>query len=260
MIRLAIAGATGRMGQCVLDCAGRDDRFVISAALTTSGCEQAGTKIHFNHQEITITESLETQCEVLIDFTVADGTMHWLEICASKKIPMVIGATGHSNQQLETIQKVSHTIPIVKAPNCSVGIQAISNVVATLANELGNDFDIEIVESHHRHKVDTPSGTALSLADELIKSTNRTKSDIIYGRNHQTGQRSKNQIGIHSIRMGEMVGQHEIHFSGPGETVTIRHTAHSRDTFATGALRAWVIDQTPALYTMQDVLKSSAKS
>lgn len=256
MIRLAIAGASGRMGQCVLDCAGRDGRFVISAALTSSECEQTGAHIHFGHQELTITESLETDCDVLIDFTDADGTMHWLEICASKKIPMVIGATGHNDQQLEIIQKVSCAIPIVKAPNCSVGIQAISNVLASLANELGDDFDIEIVESHHRHKVDAPSGTALSLAQVLLKSTKRTKSDLIYGRNHQTAQRAKNQIGIHSIRMGEMVGQHEIHFSGPGETITIHHTAHSRETFATGALRAaaWVIEKSPSLYTMQDVL------
>ena len=209
-----------------------------------------------NTQEITITESLNSDCHVLIDFTVADGTMHWLEVCAARNVPMVIGATGHNDQQLETIKKVSQTIAIVKAPNCSIGIQAISNILAKLAKELGAAYDVEIVETHHRHKVDAPSGTALLLADEIARSPGRSPNDRVFGREGHTGKRPKGQIGIHAIRMGEMVGQHEIHFSGHGETITLRHIAHSRETFAVGALRAaaWVTAQSPGLYTMQDVL------
>jgi len=257
MIRLAVAGATGRMGRCVVECVARDERFTIIAALTSAGYLLAGSNAGVGQENLKITESLDGECDVLIDFTVAEGTMAWLEVCAARKIPLVIGATGHSDQQCETIKKVSRTLPIVKAPNCSVGIQVMAQVLSELARKLGPDYDVEIVEAHHRHKIDAPSGTAILLADVIAQSTGRSSEGMIHGRKGHTGPRPKGQIGIHSIRMGEIVGQHEIHFSGPGETVTIRHIAHSRETFATGALRAaaWVIEQPPGLYTLQDVLK-----
>lgn len=260
MIRLAIAGAAGRMGRCILECASRDQLFTITAALTSADCPHLGQTIRIDNKDYLFRDSLDEPCDVLIDFTLAEGTMHWLEICASKKIPMVIGATGHNEEQIKAIDKVSASIPIVKAPNCSVGIQAIANVLNKIAKDLGTGYDVEIVESHHRNKIDAPSGTALSLANIIAKATNRSKDDFIFGRQSQTGQRPGGQIAIHSVRMGEIVGQHEIHFSGHGETVTLRHTAHSRDTFAAGAFRAatWITNQPPGLYTMKNVLGTTS--
>lgn len=115
---------------------------------------------------------------------------------------------------------------------------------------------MEIVETHHRHKIDAPSGTALTLADEIAEATGRSRDCVVFGREGRVGERPTGQIGVHAVRMGEIVGQHEVHFSGPGETVTLRHTAHSRDTFAAGALRAaaWVVGKEPGSYTMQDVI------
>lgn len=257
MIRLAIAGAAGRMGRCILTCASRDERFTITTALTSSDCPYLNQTVCVDNKDLLFRNSLEEPCDVLIDFTLPAGTMHWLEVCASKKIPMVIGATGHTDQQIQAIEKVSTFTPIVKAPNCSVGIQAITNILKKLAKELGAEYDVEIVETHHRNKIDAPSGTALALAQAIAKATHRSKDDFIIGRSGQTGPRPDDQIAIHSVRMGEIVGQHEIHFSGLGETVTVRHTAHSRDTFAAGALRAasWIIHQPPGLYSMKEVLK-----
>ena len=160
---------------------------------------------------------------------------------------------------------------IVKAANFSIGMQALLNVVGRVAVELGEEYDVEIVETHHRHKIDAPSGTALTIVAEIQKALNpsreRERADpvasplvggagLVFGRQGTVGERPKGQIGVHAVRMGDIVGQHEIHFSGPGETITIRHTAQSRETFAAGALRAaaWVIGKPPGLYSMRDVL------
>ena len=261
MIQLAIAGATGRTGQRVLELARRDDRFAIAAALTASDCPTCGSKLRVGDQDIRVVDTLEGPADVLIDFTVAAGTMAWLEVCALRRIPMVIGATGHDDRQLALIRETAGVIPIVKATNFSVGINVILNLVGRLARELGADYDLEIAEAHHRHKVDAPSGTALTLLDELLAATGRTREEhAVFGRHGRTGERPPGQIGVHALRLGEIVGRHEIHFSGPGETITLQHTAHSRDTFAAGALRAaaWVVGREPGLYTMRDVMAPPA--
>lgn len=246
------------MGRCLLERAAQDKRFTITAALTSADCPHLNKTVCIENKEFIFRESLVVPCDVLIDFTLAEATKHWLEVCTSNHLPMVIGATGHNDTQIQTIEKASTSIPIVKAPNCSVGIQAIDNILKKLAVELGTGYDVEIIETHHRNKIDAPSGTALSLAEILAKATNRSKDDIIYGRLDQSDVRPDQQIAIHSVRMGEIVGQHEIHFSGHGETVTVRHIAHSRNTFASGALRAaeWIVHQPPGLYTMKDVLST----
>ena len=257
MIRLAIAGATGRTGRCVVDLASRDDRFEVVTALTKTGCPTSGTTLHLGGRQLVVTETLETECDALVDFTVAEGTMAWLEVCRKRGIPLVIGATGHNAQQTERIQSAARAIPILKAANFSVGIQTIVDVVGDLAQKLGESYDVEVVEAHHRHKVDAPSGTALVLADEIAAAMGRSRDDsVIFGRSGQVGERPGGQIGVHAVRMGEIVGSHEVYFSGPGETVTIRHTAHSRETFAAGALRAaaWIVGRPPGFYTLRDVL------
>ena len=257
MIRLAVAGAAGRMGRCVLELAARDPRFEITAALVAG-------------------EKLRADCDVVIDFTDSAGTMQWLEACGTRRVPMVIGATGHDEAQLARIAQVARSIPIVKAANFSVGMQTVLNVLGGIAKELGDEYDVEIVETHHRHKIDAPSGTAKAMVEQIVAARpfrTRSASDgpgadplagargsdstpVVFGRWGKVGERPKGEIGVHSIRMGEIVGQHEIHFSGPGETITIRHTAHSRETFAAGALRAaaWIIGKPPGLYSMRNVL------
>lgn len=257
VIRLTVAGATGRTGRCVLELASHDERFEIAAALTKPECPTIGSTVGVGDRAVVVSEILDTTCDVLIDFTVADGTTAWLEVCRERRIPMVIGATGHSDHQLSQIKEAAGAIPILKATNFSVGIQAILNIVGRMARELGERYDLEIVETHHRHKVDAPSGTALTLVEQIAAATGRTAADdVIFGRHGQVGRRPTGQIGVHAVRMGELVGCHEIHFSGPGETVTVRHTAHSRDTFAAGALRAaaWIVGKPPGLYAMRDAV------
>jgi len=257
MIRLAIAGAAGRAGRCVVDQAAGDDRFEIAAALTGPGCSMSGKALRVGDREVVVTETLDVSCDVLIDFTVAAGTMAWLEVCTKRRTPMVIGATGHDNRQLAKIEEAARAIPILKATNFSVGVQVMLGVVGRLAKQLGEAYDVEIVEAHHRHKVDAPSGTALTLAEAIAAATGRTtKEEVVFGRHGLTGERPRGQIGVHAVRMGDLVSSHEVHFSGPGETLTLRHTAHSRDTFAVGALRAaaWIVRKPPGIYAMHDLL------
>ncbi len=257
MIELAVAGASGRVGRCTLELASRDERFTITAALTDVDCPTRGSTIRVGGQEFTFVDRLGTSCDVLIDFSTPSGTMAWLDVCKRFAIPMVIGTTGHDEDQLAGIREGSRIIPIVKAVNFSVGMRAVTEEAARLARELGENYDIEVVETHHRHKIDAPSGTALTIVDEILRATGRTRGDhLIFGRHGETGPRPNGQVGIHSLRLGDTVGQHEVHFSGHGETITLRHTVHSRETFAAGALRAaaWVVGKDPGLYSLCDIV------
>lgn len=262
MIRLAVVGATGRMGRCVLEFASRDQRFHIEAALTGPQDPLRGKALRVGNTDIPIVEKLENVCDVLVDFSLPAGTITYLDVCQRRRIPMVIGVTGHDEAQIALIREAARNIPIVMAANFSVGVNAVLGLLRPLVRALGIEYDIEIVETHHRHKADAPSGTALAIVNGITSGIstaarrNGESADIVYGRSGKTGDRPAGQIGIHAVRMGEVVGQHEIHFSGCGETVTIRHTAHSRETFAAGALRAaaWIASREAGLYSMRDVL------
>lgn len=272
MIRLAVTGATGRMGRCVLELAVRDKRFELAAALVAPGCSTNGTNLRVGDHEVRIVERLEGECDVLIDFSLPEGTAAWLDVCERREIPMVIGVTGHDEKQRAQIGEAAYRIPIVLAANFSVGVNAILGVLSQMARALGDGYDIEIVETHHRCKADAPSGTAQTFVEELRRALDQSRdgggteqnaasplvggAPVVFGRHGRTGERPAGQIGVHSVRMGDVVGQHEIHFSGCGETITIRHTAHSRETFAAGALRAaaWIVNQRAGLYAMGDVL------
>jgi 4-hydroxy-tetrahydrodipicolinate reductase len=195
--------------------------------------------------------------DVLIDFSLPAGTMTSLDLCLAVKRPMVIGTTGHTDDQLAKICQAAETIPLLKAPNMSVGVNVLFRIAGQVASALGDDYDIEIAESHHRFKADAPSGTAVELLNQICKATGREPgADAVYGRKGQTGERSRREIGMHALRVGDTVGEHEIHFGCLGETVVLRHSAHTRDTFTRGALRAakWVADKPVGYYTMQDVL------
>jgi 4-hydroxy-tetrahydrodipicolinate reductase len=198
-------------------------------------------------------------CDVAIDFTDACGTIEWLPICEKSRLPLVIGGTGQDEGQMARIRAAAKTIAIVNAANFRVGINLLLGLVGKIAVELVPQYDIESVETHHRGKLDAPSGTALASADALRIAQGRDckgAESVVYGRHGRVGERPAGQIAIHAVRMGDIVGRHEVHFSGPGETVTLRHEAQSRDTFAVGALRAasWVIGRVPGMYSMLDVL------
>ena len=258
MIRLAIAGAAGRLGRTVLDLAGRTNSFEIVCGLVAPAGSKSVQFIQAGDRRVPLRETLDEECDILLDVSVPLGTSAWVDFCEHREISMVIGVTGHSDKQMTRIQEAAHQIPILFAANFSIGINAILQLLAPLMGQLGPGYDVEIVEAHHRGKVDAPSGTALALAEELRRAAGQDsdRDSLVFGRQGQAGPRPIGEIGIHSVRMGDIVGQHEIHFSGPGETVTIRHAAHSRETFAAGALRAvqWIVGKGAGFYTMRDVL------
>lgn len=252
--RLAIAGATGKMGRCILQIASADDAVEIVAALARPKSPLLGQP---SGNGLVFMDRLDAPCDVLIDFTVADGTMSWLEVCRSKQIPMVIGATGQSNETLREIRAASTEVAMVIATNFSIGVHVLSELVGEVARRLGPHYDIELVETHHRRKIDAPSGTAISLVERIRGALAEDNPRIVHGRHGSIGPRPHGEIGIHSLRMGDVIGEHVIHFSSDGETLTLRHTAQSRDAFSAGALRAakWIVGQPPGLYGMTDVLK-----
>jgi len=181
--------------------------------------------------------------------------MHWLDFCLHKKRALVTGVTGLTPEHLDALEKASQQIPLLQAPNMSLGINLMLRLVRQAASALG-DYDVEIVEAHHRFKRDAPSGTAGALRDAVAQGRDMNRPQVTHGRHGAELDRPAGQIGVHSLRGGDNVGEHEVLFCGLGETLALRHRAHSRDTFARGALRAasWIKHQPPGLYSMQDVL------
>lgn len=266
MIRLAVAGAAGRMGSRIIALAAADKRFDVVAALEATGHpkvgQDSGDLAGLGRTGLPIQDRTETEFDVLIDFSLPSGTIHWLEYCLTFKRAMLIGTTGHNPEQLTVIEEAARTIPLLKASNMSVGVNLLFKLVGQVAVALGDEYDIEIVEAHHRFKADAPSGTAITLRDSILRATRRdAEKDVIYGRHGQTGPRPPRQIGMHALRVGDTVGEHEVHFGTLGETVTLKHSAHTRDTFVQGTLRAaaWLAGKPAGRYTMNDVLNLDAK-
>jgi 4-hydroxy-tetrahydrodipicolinate reductase len=263
MIKVIVAGAAGRMG-CRLVSLIRD-----STALTLAGAlegkghpalgEDAGEIAGSGHVGFPITDDLSTleRGEVVIDFSAPAATLEHMRAVARQRRAMVIGTTGFSAVQLDELRALTQQIPCVFSPNMSVGINLICKVIGEMARTLGDDYDIEVIEAHHRLKKDAPSGTALKIAEILARSVSRDLSQVgIYARKGLIGERTKGEIGIQTIRAGDIVGDHTILFGGMGERIEVTHRASSRDTFARGALRAarWVVRQPAGLYDMMDVL------
>lgn len=239
MITVCIGGYRGRMGQRLEALLADDARFEIVSRYDLDA------------------PSTDDTFDVLIDFSAPEGTMKFLSLCHQKRAGLLIGCTGHTEEQKAQITEAAGNIPILMAYNFSFGINLLLNMLPRIARELGDDFDVEIVETHHTHKVDAPSGTALTLLDALLEATDRSRSEhVIHGREGHVGAKPNRQISVHAVRSGDVVGRHEIIFGGVGESITITHEAHSRDTFAKGALEAaaWIHDKPPGLYTMKDVL------
>ena len=249
------------MGRRIAALAVESEHFDIVSALEAPGHEAMGRDVGelagIGAFGLSITDVLQDAPDVLIDFSLPEGTMHWLKACGNHNIAMVIGTTGLTASQRAEIADTASRIAIVHAANFSVGINVLLKAVAEVARTLGSDYDIEIVEAHHRFKKDAPSGTAVSLAGAICDAIGRVYDQAaVFGRSGQS-TRKKGEIGMHALRVGDTVGEHAVHFGSLGETVTLSHSAHTRDTFAAGALRAatWLAGKPAGLYSMVEVLE-----
>lgn len=259
-IRIAVAGAAGRMGRALIEAAHRSEGLALAAALEHAGSpalgRDAGTASGIGDVGVSITTASNApQFDVFIDFTRPEGTLAHLDLCLAKKRAMVIGTTGFDDAGRARIAAAARSIAIVFAPNMSVGVNLSLNLIETAARVLGPDVDVEIVEAHHRHKVDSPSGTALRMGEAVARARGRTLKELMLPPD-RTGQRPAGGIGFAVVRAGEIVGDHTVLFASHGERLEITHRAESRATFAEGALRAarWIASRPSGLYDMQDVL------
>ena len=260
--KLIIVGSAGRMGKLILSAALDSSLFEITTAIEKKGHpdigKDAGLLACGKTLNIKIADTWPANADVAIDFSQPDAADSTIETCTNKKIPLVLGTTGLSDQQHEKLKAASSKIPILYSTNMSVGMNVLFALAGKIAKMLGDEYDIEIVEQHHRFKKDAPSGSALTLAQNICKETSRNfDKNIIYGRFGKDAQRKKGQIAVHAVRAGDITGIHSVIYSSIGETITINHTAHSRDCFAKGAVAAalWLVGKKPALYSMPDVLK-----
>ncbi len=261
-IRVAIAGSGGRMGKVLLECVAQADDMALHAALEHSNRAllKQDASILGGTSGVSITADAEQAlqgADVLIDFTRPEGTLHHLEICRKLGVNMVIGTTGFNAQQKAQLGAAAQEIGIVFAPNMSVGVNLVFKLLETASRVLANGYDIEIIEAHHRHKVDAPSGTALGLGEVIARTLGRDLSKCaVYGREGVTGERDPSTIGFATVRGGDIVGDHTVLYAGIGERIEITHKASSRATFALGALRAarFLQANKAGLYDMQDVL------
>jgi 4-hydroxy-tetrahydrodipicolinate reductase len=238
LVRVLLIGAKGRMGKMIAELAKSEPGVEIVAQCDLGDAIGSAMK----------------SCDVAVDFSQADAIEEICRAALENGRPLVIGTTGHSAEQRGVIEKAAESIPVVLASNFSVGVNALFWLTRKTAELLGSEFDLEIVEMHHRMKKDAPSGTAKTLA-EILQQARKTQT-IRHGREGNVGARDQNEIGIHSIRGGDAVGDHTVIFAGPGERLELTHRASSRDTFAKGALRTtrWIIGKPAGRYSMQDVL------
>ena len=264
MIRIAVAGASGRMGLCLIKAAVLAESAALVVAVSRPGSDAVGKDvgelIGIGALGIKVVDDLASvvdQFDVLIDFTRPDTSMAFIELCRQAGKKIVIGTTGYSDAQKAVIAEAAKDEAIVLAPNMSVGVNLALKLLEMTAKVMGDYTDIEVIEAHHRHKVDAPSGTALRMGEVIADALGRDLKDCaIYGREGNTGERDRKTIGFSTIRAGDIVGEHTVMFADEGERVEITHKATSRMTFANGALRAavWLKDKPNGLYDMQDVL------
>ncbi len=241
MTRVIITGSKGRMGQALLGCAARIPELEVVAQIDAG--DDLGAEI--------------SKCDAVIDFSFHDATLGVARLCAQQRKALVVGTTGHQASEKSKISNLKSQIPIVWSSNYSTGVNTLFWLTRKAAEILGPGFDIEVVEMHHRMKKDAPSGTATTLLEILGGVRKLQLNEVLrHGRKGITGERTANEIGIHALRGGDVVGDHTVMFAANGERVELTHKASSRETFANGALRAaqWVVKQKPGLYDMQDVL------
>lgn len=264
MTRIAITGAAGRMGRALIEATHRTEGLDLTVAIERPGSsvigvdpgELAGIE-RLGFAVVDDLASVVDRFDVLIDFTRPEATETNMAICGQAGKSMVIGTTGFSEEQKEQIRVLSNKVSVVFAPNMSVGVNLCFKLLDIAARVMGDYTDIEIVEAHHRHKVDAPSGTALRMGEVVAEALGRELKDCaVYGREGKTGERDRKTIGFETIRAGDIVGEHTVMFADIGERVEITHKATSRMTFAKGAVRAakWITQHENGLFDMQDVL------
>jgi 4-hydroxy-tetrahydrodipicolinate reductase len=264
MPNIAIVGAAGRMGKVLIEACHADDNCQLTAATVSSSSSlvgaDAGELANVGKNSVALVNSLGDAAafDILIDFSTTEATLGHLAWCVANNRAIIIGTTGFSDEQKELITVAGRSIPVVFAPNMSVGVNLCFKLLDMAARVLADDVDIEVIEAHHRHKIDAPSGTALGMGEVLAKALNRDlKECAVYGREGVTGERDRKTIGFETIRAGDIVGEHTVMFADIGERIEITHKASSRMTFAKGAIRAanWLADgKSPKVYSMQDVL------
>jgi 4-hydroxy-tetrahydrodipicolinate reductase len=262
--RIGITGAAGRMGKTLIEAIDLAEGLSLTAAIehpesSLLGAD-SGELSGQGKNGIAVVSALADvigDIDVLIDFSVPAATMANLELCSERKVAIVIGTTGFTPQQENEIERTAGVIPVCKASNFSTGVNVCFKLLDMAARVLGDDVDIEVSEAHHRHKIDAPSGTALSMGKVVADALGRDLDKVaVYGREGQTGARKRETIGFATVRAGDIVGDHTVTFAADGERVEITHKASSRMSFARGAVRAaaWLTGQKAGLYDMQDVL------
>jgi 4-hydroxy-tetrahydrodipicolinate reductase len=254
-MKVAVAGAGGRMGRALIDAVLADRDLALAAAFDAAGSPALGQPA--GSLRIGSDPGALAGADVLVDFTRPEGTLAHLEACLRHGKAMVIGTTGFSDVQKARIAEGARRLPIVFSPNFAIGVNVVFRLAQTAAAALGDAYDVEIVEAHHRHKVDAPSGTALKLGELVAGALGRDLGKVAtHGRSGETGERPARAIGFHAIRGGDIVGEHTVIFAGAGERVEIAVRSYSRQTYAAGALRAaqWLRGRAPGLYDMFDVL------
>jgi len=259
--KLVVIGAAGRMGRRILSLAVESGQFDIIAALERQGHpdigKDAGLVAAAGPINVKLTDAFPAAGDVAIDFSQPEAADKTIDYCIENKVALVSGTTGLNDRQRGKFKAASQKIPVIYGTNMSVGMNVLFNLVGRVATMLGEEYDIEIIEQHHRFKKDAPSGSALTLAENICKATGRDFSDsLTHGRSGKDALRQKGTIGMHAVRAGDITGIHSVIFGTLGETVTLNHTANNRDTFVRGALRAakWLVGKEPALYSMADVL------
>ena len=264
LLKAGVVGVEGKMGSTILSLLINSNEFEVVGATELSGSTAIGKDIGAltasAEQGTKVKEKIEDafkNADGIIDFSSPASSLETAKYAAKNCNALVIGTTGFSDKQKKSLLKLAQNFPCVFSPNMSVGVNVMFEMSKKLTELLGNDFDIEILESHHRNKKDSPSGTALKIAEVVSQSLNKNLSDIaVYNRHGNTGERKKGEIGIQTLRGGDVVGEHSLIFYGDGERIEFTHKASSRDTFARGAIRAlkWVSDRPAGLYSMKDVL------
>ncbi|AOU97525.1 4-hydroxy-tetrahydrodipicolinate reductase [Acidihalobacter yilgarnensis] len=264
MTKIGIVGAGGRMGRVLIEAVHANCAVELGAVVGRPGSpligRDAGELAGMGFLGLSVSDDLAAvvgDFDVLVDFTLPEGTLEHAEVCAQHGRPMVIGTTGFSAMQQRELDRLGRRIPLLIAPNMSIGVNLCLTLLETAAKVLGDEVDIEIIEAHHRHKVDAPSGTALQMGGVVAQALGRDLDTCaIYGREGRTGPRERGTIGFETIRAGDIVGEHTVMFAGLGERIEITHKATSRMTFASGALRAaaWLVGRPAGRYDMRDVL------
>lgn len=260
-LRLAIFGCTGKMGRALVRLASAEDGLAVVSAVTQAGDpalgQDAGSLAGAPPLGVAIATEFTAACDVVIEFSSPAGCVACAGWAAARGVAVVSGTTGLAPPQQALVEAAARAVPIVRSPNMSVGVNALLKLVEDAARRLGPEWDVEIVEAHHRHKTDAPSGTARALLQTVCDVRGMRAEDVIRpGRVGECGPRRAGEIGVHALRMGGVVGEHDVHFAAAGEVLSLRHRAASRDIFAAGALRAarWVVGRRPGLYLMRDVL------